>query len=64
MAKTETTPDNTPVYSPEEICANSETAFGVKPEVAAGALYGSGKSAFTIAEVKALIEAFKRKEVR
>lgn len=67
MAKTEPVVEKSaqaPSYTLSEIYANCEAAFGVKPEVIAGALYGSSKERYTVDEVKSLIDRFKKKEVK
>lgn len=50
-------------YSRAEILSGA-AYFGVKPEVMAGALALTDKERLTKAEVNALIEEFKRKEVK
>lgn len=50
------------VYSREELIAGA-AAFGVKPEVVAGALRLAGKDAMTKAEAEQAIKAFLNREV-
>ncbi len=52
-----TTGEQEPVYSREELIAGA-TAFGVRPEVVAGALKLAGKDRMTKAEMATAIEAF------
>lgn len=50
------------VYTKEELMA-AASAFGVKPEVVAGALRLAGKDAMTKAEAEQAIQAFLSREV-
>lgn len=51
------------VYRREELLANAEALFGVKPEVVCGALYGNKKVEFTINEMKSLIDSFLKRRI-
>ncbi|MCL5290631.1 MAG: hypothetical protein M1489_06365 [Firmicutes bacterium] len=50
-------------YRREELLANAEALFGVKPEVVCGALCGAKKVEFTISEMKSLIDSFLKRRV-
>lgn len=51
------------VYAATELVASAESAFGVRPEVMAGALRLAGRDNATRTEAKAAIEAFLRRKV-
>lgn len=55
---------NAPKYSREELLANAEAIFAVKPEVLAGALHGREEKEFTIDEVKSLVNKFLERKVK
>lgn len=59
--KTETTKPEA-VYTREELLAGAY-AFGVKPEIVAGALRLAGKDAMTKTEAEQAIKAFLQREV-
>jgi hypothetical protein len=52
-----------PTFAYNDLLQNAKR-FGEKPEVLAGALHGSNKGEYTIAEVEAAIKKFKAKEVK
>ncbi|MFD0868769.1 hypothetical protein [Paenibacillus residui] len=52
-----------PRYPVEELAANAEDLFAVRPEVLVGALYGNGQAELTIDEVKRLIDQFLKRKV-
>lgn len=52
-----------PRYSKEELLANAEALFGVKPEVVAGALHGNTQAEFTVDEMRKLIDSFLKRRV-
>jgi hypothetical protein len=54
---------NPPEYTREELLAGAANLFGVKPEVVAGALLGSGKEAYAIEEMGRLICQFQQRKV-
>jgi len=45
------------------LIANSQTIFGVMPEVVIGALHGNNADELTVAEVKTAIEEFLKRKV-
>lgn len=45
-------------YPAEELHAQAEALFGVKPEVVAGALDGITQEEFTLGEIRKLIDNF------
>ena len=54
----------TPRYSREELLANAEALFSVKPEVLAGALHGNERKELTIEEAKQLVDQFLKRKVK
>lgn len=52
-----------PKYPKDELMANAEALFGVKPEVVAGALHGNDKAEFTVDEMRKLIDSFLKRRV-
>lgn len=52
-----------PKYPREELLANAEVLFGVKPEVMAGALHGNDQTEFTVDEMRKLVEQFLKRRV-
>lgn len=52
-----------PRYPCEELLANAETLFSVKPEVVAGALHGNDQTEFTVDEMRKLIDGFLKRRV-
>lgn len=52
-----------PRYSRDELLANSEAIFSVKPEVFAGALHGDHQSEMTIQEAKKRIDQYLKRKV-
>lgn len=52
-----------PRYSKEELLANAEALFGVKPEVVGGALHGNDQTEFTVDEMRKLIDSFLKRRV-
>lgn len=52
-----------PRYSREELLANAEALFSVKPEVLAGALHGIEQTDFSIDEIKSIIDKFLKRKV-
>ncbi len=52
-----------PTYPREELQANAEVLFRVKPEVIAGALYGSNQAEFSVEEMKTLIDSFLKRRI-
>lgn len=53
-----------PAYPREELLANAEALFNVKPEVMAGALYGSDQEEFTVEEMIKLVDSFLKRRIR
>ncbi|WP_019420189.1 hypothetical protein [Paenibacillus sp. OSY-SE] len=53
-----------PRYPAEELAANAQALFDVKPEVLAGALNGSETAELSVSETKALIRKFMREKVK
>ena len=53
----------TPRYSQEELLANAEALFGVRPEVVAGALHGEEQNELTVDEVRRRIDQFLKRKV-
>ncbi|MDI3329102.1 MAG: hypothetical protein QJR06_11165 [Alicyclobacillaceae bacterium] len=51
-------------YPREELLANAEALFGCKPEAVAGALHGNSGTEFTVSEVKSLVDAFLKRQVK
>lgn len=62
MAKGEAQRDQT-VYSRDELMAGAVAAFGVQPEIVAGALKLAGRDAMTRDEAAAAIDAFLSRRV-
>ena len=56
-------PVQAPRYSREELLANSEALFGVRPEVVAGALHGEEQNELTVDEVRRRIDQFLKRKV-
>lgn len=52
-----------PTYPREELQANAEALFLVKPEVIAGALYGSDQAEYSVAEMEELINSFLKRRI-
>ncbi|NPV30496.1 MAG: hypothetical protein HPY58_12780 [Firmicutes bacterium] len=52
-----------PKYPREELLANAEALFGVKPEVVTGALHGNAQTEFTVDEMRKLIDSFLKRRV-
>jgi len=52
-----------PVYTRDELLANSVALFGVRPEVVAGALCGSDKKEFTVQDLQKIIDQFLNRRV-
>ncbi|OPY64082.1 MAG: hypothetical protein A4E56_00136 [Pelotomaculum sp. PtaU1.Bin065] len=50
-------------YPRRELMVNAQAAFGVMPEVVAGALHGNNAEELTINEVKAAIKDFLERKV-
>lgn len=53
-----------PEYTREELLAGSEALFAVKPEVIAGALFGSSRNTYSIEETGRLIRQFQQRKVQ
>lgn len=53
----------TPRYSKDELLANADALFGVRPEVVAGALHGNAQTEFTVDEMRKLIDSFLKRRV-
>ncbi|RJG26706.1 hypothetical protein ABU162_04450 [Paenibacillus thiaminolyticus] len=51
-------------YPVEELAANAQALFDVKPEVLAGALHGVEVAEMSVSEAKALIRKFLREKVK
>lgn len=51
-------------YPVEELAANAQALFDVKPEVLAGALHGAEVAEMSVSEAKALIRKFLREKVK
>lgn len=52
-----------PKYPKDELLANAEALFGVKPEVVVGALHGNDQTEFTVDEMRKLIDGFLKRRV-
>ncbi|GAA3410370.1 hypothetical protein ACFFNY_21890 [Paenibacillus hodogayensis] len=52
-----------PAYSREELLEHAEVLFAIKPEVLAGALYGSDQGTYTIEETERYIRQFQQRKV-
>ncbi len=52
-----------PKYPKDELLANAETLFGVKPEVIAGAVHGNAQAEFTLDEMRKLVNDFLKRRV-
>jgi len=63
VAKGEKQPEEAPKYHINELIAQSQAVFGVKPEVVVGAVYGCSGNELTVDEVKVLIKAFLERKV-
>lgn len=57
------TKSNEPQYPVEELLANAEALFQVKPEILKGALHGLAKAKLTIGEAQNLIDKFLKRKV-
>jgi hypothetical protein len=53
-----------PQYSKEELLANAEALFSVKPEVLDGALHALVERTLTVDEARKLIDKFLKKKVK
>ncbi|GIO36203.1 hypothetical protein J41TS12_10640 [Paenibacillus antibioticophila] len=53
----------TPRYPVEELAANAEALFSVRPEVLAGALHGVTSKELSVDEAKLLVKQFLGKKV-
>lgn len=51
-------------YPREELIAQAEAIFGVKPEVVIGALHGNTALELSLSEVRAALEAFRKRRVK
>lgn len=51
-------------YPVEELSANAEALFNVRPEVLAGALYGNVQRDMTIDDAKKAIDQFLKRKVK
>lgn len=51
-------------YPRQELVAQSEAIFGVKPEVVVGALHGNTATELTVGEVRSAVAAFLKRGVR
>lgn len=52
-----------PKYPLDELLANCEAIFGVKPEVVIGALHGENNAEYAIDDVKNKVNEFLKKKV-
>ncbi len=52
-----------PVYSVKELIENSKALFDLEPECAVAALKRDGKSEYSVANAKKIIDEFMKKEV-
>ncbi|PYI52543.1 hypothetical protein [Paenibacillus flagellatus] len=57
-------PADSPAYTREELLANAEALFGVKPEVLTGALYGCEEQPLTIQQTERMIRQFQQRKVQ